>query len=209
MLYASTRTSVTKSLGSTHFTDSIVATSKNDVTGEAYARHLRHLAAPKPMSQREKDLAAMAEAEKEAVDAYQGSNARKNHLSGAVIGFTWSPDVEEAFKQLAVDESSKLLVVVSTMSRPKRRFIRTSGQAVETPGETLKLVSFEEATADQVGSKLPPSEPGECTVDRPTSRTKLIFASKRLLSSVGLITLAGLFRGRLVCLIVTVASDQR
>ncbi|KAF9644470.1 actin depolymerizing protein [Thelephora ganbajun] len=142
MLYASTRNSVTRSLGSTHFTDSIFATSKDDVTGEAYARHLRHLAAPKPMSQREKVLAEMAEAEKQAADAYQGSNARKNHLSGAVVGFTWSPDVEEAFKQLVVEESSKLLVVT-----------------VETPGETLKLVSFEEVTAEQVGSKLPPSEP--------------------------------------------------
>jgi len=64
----------------------------------------------------------MAEAEKEAADAYQGSNARKNHLMGAVVGFTWSPDVEEAFKQLAVEESSKLLVVVRTMPRFTSRF---------------------------------------------------------------------------------------
>ena len=56
----------------------------------------------------------MAEAEKEAADAYQGSNGRKSHLSGAVVGFTWSPEVEEAFKQLVVEQSSKLLVVVST-----------------------------------------------------------------------------------------------
>ena len=64
----------------------------------------------------------MAEAEKEAADAYQGSNARKNHLRGAVVGFTWSPDVEEAFKQLAVEESSKLLVVVRIMPRFTSRF---------------------------------------------------------------------------------------
>jgi len=75
------------------------------------------------MSEREKVLAEMAEAEKKAADDYQGSNARKNHLSGAVVGFTWPPDVEEAFKQLAVEESSKLLVVVS----PAPRF--TSGFA--------------------------------------------------------------------------------
>jgi twinfilin-like protein len=124
MLYASTRNSITKSLGSTHFTDSIFATSKNDVTGAGYARHLRSLEAPKPMSQREKDLAEMAEAEKKVVDDYQGNNARKNHLSGAVVGFTWSSGVEEAFKQLAVEESSKLLVVVSTTLRFTSRFIK-------------------------------------------------------------------------------------
>jgi len=43
-------------------------------------------------------------------------------------------------------------------------FHQTSGQTVETPGEKLNLVSFEETTADQVGSKLPPSDPGESTV---------------------------------------------
>lgn len=75
------------------------------------------------MSQREKELAEMAEEERKAADAYQGSNARKSHLSGAVVGFTWSSEVEEAFKQLAVEESSKLLVVVSTMLRFTSRFI--------------------------------------------------------------------------------------
>lgn len=64
------------------------------------------------MSQREKDLADMAEAEKKAVEDYQGSNTRTSHLRGAVIGFGWPPDVEEAFKQLAMEKSSKLLVVV-------------------------------------------------------------------------------------------------
>lgn len=115
MLYASTRNSITKSLGPTHFTDSIFATSKNEVTGEAYGRHLRHLAAPKPLSKREQALAEIAEAEKQAADDYQGTNAMRSHMSGAAIGFSWSPDVEEAFKQLAVEESSKLLVVVSAM----------------------------------------------------------------------------------------------
>lgn len=142
MLYAATRNSVTKSLGPTHFTDSIFATSKNDVTREGYAQHLRSLAAPKPLSKREQELAEMDEAEKHAVSYYQGGHAMKSHMSGAAVGFSWSQEVEEAFKQLAVEDSSKLLVVT-----------------VETPGETLKLVSFEEASADQVGLKLARSEP--------------------------------------------------
>ena len=84
------------------------------------------------MSQREKDLAEMAEAEKQTADAYQGSNARKNHLSGAVIGFTWSPDVEEAFKQLAAEGSSKLLVVVSAT-------LRFEIYSIEPPARQSKL----------------------------------------------------------------------
>ena len=67
------------------------------------------------MSEREKVLAEMAEAEKQAADDYQGTGGRLSHLSGAVIGFAWSPEAEEALKQLGVEETSKLLVVVSTM----------------------------------------------------------------------------------------------
>ena len=116
MLYASTLNSVTKSLGPTNFTDNMNATSKKDVTGEAYAKHLRDQAAPKPMSQREKELAELDEAEKKAADGYQGNNARTSHLSGAAVGFKWSSDVKEAFERLAVEGSSKLLVAVSTVS---------------------------------------------------------------------------------------------
>jgi twinfilin-like protein len=174
MLYASTRNTVTKSLGSAHFTDSIFATSKSDVTGDGYSRHLRNLAAPKPLSEREKALAEMAEAEKQAADDYQGNNARTSHLSGAAIGFTWSPDVENAFKQLATDQSSKLLVVVSVVAPLNKLVHQYSYQTVETPGETLRLVSFEETTPDQVGFKLPPSDPGEHTIDQFASWVDLI-----------------------------------
>jgi twinfilin-like protein len=77
MLYASTRNSVTRSLGSAHFTDSIFATSKQDLTAEAYNKHKLHMAAPKPLSAREKSLADLAAAEKEAgQSAYQGSSVR-------------------------------------------------------------------------------------------------------------------------------------
>ena len=166
MLCASTRNSLTKSLGSIQCTDRINATSKKDVTGEAYERHLRQLEAPKPMSQREKELAELAEGEKKAAEDYQGNSGRTSHLKGTAVGFTWSREVEEAFKMLAVDESSKLLVVVSTIAALDELVHSCSGQTVETPGETLKLVSFEEVTADQVGSNLPHSEPGEYSVDQ-------------------------------------------
>ena len=187
MLYASTRNSVMK-LGSNHFTDTMTATSKRDVTGEAYARHLRDLAAPKPMSQREKVLAEMAEAEKKAADDYQGTNTRTSHLSGAVVGFAWAPEVEEAFKKLAVEELSRLLVVVSTTVVLDDLVHGRSPQTVETPGEKLKLVSFEEATANQVGLKLPPSEPGGYAVGQCTSPANPTFLPKCLLSLVGTIT---------------------
>lgn len=113
MLYASTRNSVTKSLGSTHFTDNIFATSKADLTPDAYSKHKIHSAAPQPLSAREQDLADMAAAEKLNGDSYQGSNARLNLLGGTGVGLKWSEEVEDALRQLARDSTNHLLVVVS------------------------------------------------------------------------------------------------
>jgi twinfilin-like protein len=113
MLYASTRNSVTKSLGSASFTDSIFATSKADLTPEAYVRHKVSLAAPKPLSPREQELADLAAAEKKSAGStYQGSAALLNHHRTAV-GMKWSEELEDALKELGSDNSSRLLVVVS------------------------------------------------------------------------------------------------
>jgi len=111
MLYAATRTSVTKSLGSTHFTDSIFATTKDDITPEAYAKHRLHLAAPQPMSAREKELADLAEAEKQSGVVYQG-RAAKVDLHRSPVGLKWSSEVTDALKELSIDGSSRLFVVV-------------------------------------------------------------------------------------------------
>lgn len=80
---------------------------------------------------------------------------------------------------------------------------------MKSEGETLEveLVSFDEITADQVGPKLPPSEPGEYTVDQCTPQ--LISSSpKCMLSSVGTTTLACPFLGRSVRAIVTSTSTR-
>ena len=115
MLYASTLNTLLKSLGKAHFTDRMHATSQKEVTREGYAEHLKQLAAPKPTSQRENELAEIAEATKRVVDDYQANDASRSHMSGAAVGYVWSGHVKEAFKQLAVEESSNLLVVVSTI----------------------------------------------------------------------------------------------
>ncbi|KAI6009399.1 hypothetical protein F5J12DRAFT_37253 [Pisolithus orientalis] len=86
MLYASTRNSLSKSLGSTVFTDSLFATSKADVTPEGYAAHKRHQAAPQPLSAREQEMADIKAAERQAAgNVYEGSRARQNHLGDGKV----------------------------------------------------------------------------------------------------------------------------
>lgn len=140
MLYASTRASLFKGLGSTLFTDSIFATSKTDLTAEAYAAHLKHLAAPKPLSAREKEMADLRLAES-GTDSLRGSQARINHI-GTGVGFNWSIEVEEAVTELARGEGCALVVV-----------------AVDSRTETLVLEKSSEITIETLGLALPPSEP--------------------------------------------------
>jgi twinfilin-like protein len=111
MLYASTRNSLTRSLGSTIFTDSLFATSKADVTPEAYEAHKRHQAAPKPLSAREQEMEDIKAAEREAGNSYEGSNARKNHI-GQHLGLSWSPQAEDAVKGLGSRDDNQIVILV-------------------------------------------------------------------------------------------------
>lgn len=113
MLYAATRGSLLKSLGSTLFTDSIFATSKSDLTPEAYAAHRRHLDAPKPLSTREREMADIRAAE--ASGTYEGSRARVNHV-GAGVGLNWSDPVVAAIQHLGEGTDSSVAIIVSSVS---------------------------------------------------------------------------------------------
>lgn len=141
MLYASTRGSLTKSLGSTVFTDSLFATSKADVTSEAYEAHKRHQAAPKPLSAREQEMADIKAAEREAGNGYEGSNARKNHI-GQRVGLSWSSEAENAVKGLGSRDDGRIVIL-----------------KIEPSTETLELDSFTDVTVDNLGSSIPSDEP--------------------------------------------------
>ncbi|KAI0807625.1 hypothetical protein C8Q74DRAFT_1228381 [Fomes fomentarius] len=142
MLYAATRNTLTKSLGSAHFTDNLFASAKDDLNAEAYAKHRRHLAAPKPMSAREKEMEAVKAAEREAGGrSYEGSRARQNHIGQGVF-LKWSSEAEEAIKELATTEDSRLVIL-----------------SIDAATETLVVSSTSEVDVSQLGSSLPTSDP--------------------------------------------------
>ncbi|KAJ7581397.1 hypothetical protein C8J56DRAFT_959922 [Mycena floridula] len=153
MLYASTRASLLKSLGSTAFTDSIFATSKSDLSPEAYAAHLKHIAAPKPLSAREQELADVMAAEREAGASYQGSSVRVSLVTG--IGMKWDPQVETAVSELGEGDESRLVLI-----------------KVDTTTETLVLESSSEVTVDALAQSIPKSEPSYAFFAWPVSPSK-------------------------------------
>ncbi|KAF8889772.1 hypothetical protein CPB84DRAFT_1683767 [Gymnopilus junonius] len=139
MLYASSRFSLLKCLGSTLFTDTLFATSKSDLTREAYASHLQHVAAPNPLSKREQEMADLRASERMTA-SYDGSRARVNHI-GTSIGFNWSPEAEHAVAELG--QNDKNLVILT----------------IDPKTETLSQYFFGAADADSFGAALPPLEP--------------------------------------------------
>ncbi|OCH95057.1 actin depolymerizing protein [Obba rivulosa] len=154
MLYAATRNTLTKSLGSTHFTDSLFATSKSDLSAEAYAKHRQHLAAPKPMSAREKEMAAVKAAEREAGGrGYEGSRVRQN-LVGTGIDIKWPEDIHQAIEKLAAGEGSELLLLT-----------------IDPASESLVLSTHIECDIDALGTSLLASEPSYAFFAWPQSVT--------------------------------------
>ncbi|KAG7086565.1 hypothetical protein E1B28_002512 [Marasmius oreades] len=141
MLYASTRASLLKSLGSTSFTDSLSATSRSDITPDGYKAHLASRAAPKPLSAREKELEDARAAERAASNAtYQGSSGRASHLgaAGSKVGMPWKEDAERAIEELAQGMEAAAVVI-----------------KVDLPAETFVLHSSTEVTANQLSSVIP------------------------------------------------------
>jgi twinfilin-like protein len=148
MLYASTRVSLLKSLGSTLFRDSIFATSKADLTPKAYNAHLLHNSAPIPLSAREQEIADLREAENEAA-SYAGSQVRTSHV-GTGVGLNWSPEVEHAVTQLGEGMGCSIVII-----------------NIDPSTETLILGSTSDISIDALGSALPQSEPCYCLVAWP------------------------------------------
>ncbi|KAF9896503.1 Twinfilin-1 [Lobosporangium transversale] len=99
MIYAATRATLTKDLGDSHFTDSIYGTNKSDFTLDGYKKHRASLNAPKPLTERERQLAEIKENEKIMVESMKGGAYRKSHAPG--MSFPLTEKAIAALKKLA------------------------------------------------------------------------------------------------------------
>ncbi|KAI8381406.1 uncharacterized protein BYT42DRAFT_566404 [Radiomyces spectabilis] len=102
MLYASTRNTLTKELGDYRFTDTLYGTLSSEVSLDGYRKHQKHKAAEAPLTQRERELAEIKQAEAKAVSDYQGTTTRKSYAPGVAF-----PVTEKAQEALRVLNQSK------------------------------------------------------------------------------------------------------
>ncbi|KAF9412126.1 Twinfilin-2 [Podila epigama] len=132
MIYAATRASLTKDLGDSHFKDSIYGTHLNDFTLDGYKKHRASLNAPKPLTERERQLAEIAANEKIMIENMKGASLRKSHAPG--MNFPLSEQAIAALKKLvsvSKVESKKPIVVASAL--PKKFSSPASTPLPESP----------------------------------------------------------------------------
>ena len=161
MIYASSRSTVTKSLGSSYFVESLFVSSKSELTAEAYAEHKGQQSGPQPLTVQEKEWEAARETERvESGTSYQGSKGRRNHV-GAGVGLTWSEEAQDAITALGGGEESTLVILVRIIMHQMDFSYSSTSQSIDIGAETIMLSSSAGATVDAVGSALPQAEP--CT----------------------------------------------
>ncbi|KAF9119956.1 Twinfilin-2, partial [Mortierella sp. 14UC] len=137
MIYAATRASLTKDLGDSHFTDSIYGTNKGDFTLEGYKKHKASLAAPKPLSERERQLAEIRANEKTLGGAY-----RKSHAPG--MAFPLTEKAVAALKKLVVAAAPAPKKKVVASAVPKK--LTSSSSPASTPLPASPVASQESST---------------------------------------------------------------
>ncbi|KAK3323027.1 hypothetical protein B0H66DRAFT_473036 [Apodospora peruviana] len=102
MLFASTRLTLVRELGSEHFRDTIFATTPNELSPAGFEKHDAHTALDAPLTEEEKSLGEVKRAEQE---AGSGTGTREIHLSQN-LAMPVSEAALAALKELAAADGS-------------------------------------------------------------------------------------------------------
>ncbi|KAF2201708.1 actin depolymerizing protein [Delitschia confertaspora ATCC 74209] len=137
MLFASSRLQLLRDLGSEHFSESVFCTEPSDLTPAGWAKHLAHGEAKNPLTEEEKALEGIREAE-----ALESGGTRGRSLAqGGRIATRVGDDVVSALSSLSSDSHN--LVVLG----------------IDVPTETVNLISISSTSVDALSSTISSSEP--------------------------------------------------
>ncbi|KAG0053770.1 Twinfilin-1 [Gryganskiella cystojenkinii] len=154
MIYAATRASLTKELGDSFIKDSIYGTNMNDFTLDGYKKHRASLSAPKPLTERERQLAEIAANEKILVESMKGGAHRKSHAPG--MSFPLTERAVAALKKLLVEKPAPAKPKVVVASAVPKKF----SSPVSTPLPVSPVI-----TAGKTVSEKDEEEPKKHTTE--------------------------------------------
>ncbi|CCG81398.1 Putative uncharacterized protein [Taphrina deformans PYCC 5710] len=137
MMYASTRNTVSRELGSAKFSTSYFATTKDELTFSAYAKQELGTSAEAPLSEKEKDLKSVKEAEEEV-----NNTQTKRAIASTGMSFPVSEPAQEALNVLKTTSTSRVVSLSINMKT-----------------ETIELESDKDIEIDALDSAVPKDAP--------------------------------------------------
>ncbi|CAZ82722.1 unnamed protein product [Tuber melanosporum] len=132
MLFASTRNTLLRDLGSDRFEESIFATTKEELTAEGFKRHDAHLAKPAPLTEEEKTLKEVKEAEAE---ASTGASTKKATSRGVL-----TPVTEEALEALRNLRSGGFINLVQLAVNIEKERIELASASTAAIGDFTRVI---------------------------------------------------------------------
>ena len=112
MLFASTRLTLVRELGSEHFRDTFFATMPEELSPAGFKKHDAHSALEAPLTEEERSLGEVRRAEQE---AGMGTASREIHLSKN-LAMPIADDALQALKDLGAGDKRTLVMLVRMMA---------------------------------------------------------------------------------------------
>ncbi|KAJ3956094.1 Twinfilin-1 [Colletotrichum tropicale] len=143
MLFASTRLTLVRKLGSEHFRESIFATTPEELSAQGFVKHDAHTELEAPLTEEERSLGAVKQAEAE---ASTGTGTREIHLS-KTLAMPIAEDALAAMKDLNGGRTLVMLVrnQLSTHPPPDGPTANLHLQKINPEKESVELVPSSES----------------------------------------------------------------
>ncbi|KAI1500739.1 hypothetical protein F5X99DRAFT_230158 [Biscogniauxia marginata] len=139
MLFAATRLTLVRELGSEHFRETIFATTAEELSPEGFKKHDRHTELEAPLTEEERTLGEVKRAEAE---AGAGTGIREIHLSKN-MNLPVAPDALDALKALGREEGSGFVMLKINPEAESVELVPSSSTPSSVP-EAVQAISTSE-----------------------------------------------------------------
>ncbi|KAJ2784257.1 Twinfilin-1 [Coemansia javaensis] len=118
MLYASTKATLARSLGDSHFADDMFGTAPDEFSGAGYRRHRQHAESAAPLTQRELEMERVRDLESASASAAATMDDRRSHVRPAPC--VLAPEAEAALARFAAGTVNFVLLAVDAAAEAVR-----------------------------------------------------------------------------------------
>lgn len=140
MLYASTKATLTKSLGESYFVDSMFGTQLAEFSSKGYQRHRVHVESAAPLTEREEEIKRVKEMEQKAEDR-PTMDSRRQHVSTVASNVSIDQELESALEEYS---RGIINLVVVAWDAANEKFLLDRKDTLQGHDDLMGCVSKEE-----------------------------------------------------------------